>query len=583
MSGVQLRKWWSSVSYLPSWGDPLRSFMSGTIGMAAGLIAGSRMPRITWKDIDTAFANQDGNEIGLSAKMLSEKAEERPNPAVSKEDAVSAVLGMLAHELAHFRYSPAKLTDFLNTGVPSNMMATTVANIIEDVYIESAIVQLERTYDWMITAAWDYIFPDEDIAERLEKWDGTSLVELDSVLNVMAAWKRGNYLFEFRSEFEENLYNLVMSVKAMHDLQDRKNLIEKVYRLLMDARMEETGEDLEKMMKEQDEAWEKLSDAIKKLLAAMFLDDNVVGTDGELIETFYVRPGIGRGDAKRTYDEHEYIDFSMVGRIAVGWVKVDQSHGKKLQYPVKWRAFKKMAADRGTVRRVRGHAGMSGKLTHPANLHANGQIFSKAHTAAPNGRTGFEGAPQNIVLADLSGSMSGSVWGHDKQKVHEALEVTQGIMEGLVEGKQRVAVYGHTTDAIGMGTENCIIYVAKEFRDTLDAGTNALYNMHKKGAQNNNADSFAIEAVGKKFVRDGSPMRLWVISDGQPACHLYSGKDGNKMTKDAVDMLRKQGIEVYSFSIDPAAIRANNYIYGTANNFDAQDMDVMRKVMQRFV
>lgn len=579
----RVTKWWSSVSYLPNWGDPLRYFMSGTIGITAGIIMGDEKPRIVWENIDTAYADQTNNKIALSALVLSEKESERPNKSFSKADAMGAILGFVTHELAHFAFSKPKISDLLNPGVPLNELTATVANLVEDFFIEDAIVKREVTFGWMIKMAWDYIFPANEIKERLEKWDGVSLVDLDAALDVMICWKNHNHDFTFRSEFEENLYNLFMSVKGMYDYQSRKDLVEKIIRLLLDTRKEETGEDLEEIMKRQGEELERLEEALKKLLKLILDDALSFDPEGELIQVNVKRrPVYGKDSALPNESEIEFEDFSVAGNIIVSWVSPKGIGRGKLTYNPKWREFKRFAADMGTVRRIRGTAGMTGKLTHPANLNQNGKIFSNARTMAPNGSTGLEGATQDIILVDLSGSMGGPVRGGGT-KFEEALKAAQGATDGLIEAKHRVAVYGHTTGGVAPGVEGCTIFIMKSFADGPEAAATAMYHLNQLGAQSSNADSYAVEAVGAKFVRDGSPMRLWVISDGQPACSLYSGEEGIRKTKKAVDALRKKGVEVYSFSIDGSALDANDQIYGKKNNFNAQDIDVVRKVMRRFV
>jgi len=583
----RISQWWSSVGSLPRWGQPLQNFLSGTIGITAGLLLKDKMPRIVWEDIDTAYANQEDRYIGISSNMLSEDEEKRPNKSADKSTAISAVLGTLVHEVAHFVFSPAKLTGGLNASVPVNNLSLTLANIVEDLFIERAIVDIERSFDWMISECWRYFFPDSDIESRLAGWDGSDLSDLSAILNVMIAWKRGDWIFEPRSDFEKKLYDLTVSARGMYQLQDRKNLTEKLYRLLLDEHKEQTGEDMEKEMAdaeaEGDEAMEKLGELIKKLLQEMTDTDNKsMDTEGELIEV-NSSGRRGRDEAIKRFVMDQLVDFSVAGSLPVAWVKAKQSSVARLKYPEKWKQFKVWAADQGTLRRIRGHASMKGKLTHPSNLQLTGEVFSKARTASPNGANGVDGAPQEIILIDMSGSMGNNVFGSSISKMSGACETAQGAMEGLLAAGHRVAVFGHTTEYVGAGSENAVIYIMKEFSETVEAGSNALRHTHEAGAMGANGDSYAIEAVCSRFKRDGSPMRLWVVSDGQPACDLYRGKDAIRMTKDVVTKMRKQGIEVRSFSIDRSAMSANNEIYGVKSNYDAQDQDVVRKVLKEFV
>lgn len=577
----RVSQWWSSISYLPNWGNPLRYFMSSTIGITAGVLFGRERPRIVWENIETAYADQENNRIAISALMLSEKESERPNKLFSKADAMGAVLGCLVHELAHFVFSPAKISELLNSGIPFNKFTSAIANIVEDVFIEDAIVKRESSFGWMIKMEWDYVFPADKVQEFVDAWDAKSLVDLGAVIGIMIAWKNHNIDFVMRSPLEETLYNMLMSVKGMYNLQDRKDLVEKIIRFLLDARKEETGEDLEQIMNDKSDAAEKLDEAIKELIRQ--LSDNIkFDTEGEPVDVVASsRPVSGLVEALPSEIDFKFDNFSVDGKIIISWVVPAYGSGTKLTYNPKWREFKRFAADQGTVRRVRGTAGMTGKLTHPANLNRDGKIFSSAKMMAPNGITGLNGAPQDIILVDGSGSMGGSISGGGS-KISEALRAAQGAVDGLIEAKHRTAVFAHSTDNFG-AIEGCVMYILKNFADGPAAAAVSISKMNEIGAQSSNADSFAIQAAASKFVRDGSPMRLWVISDGQPACSLYSGDGGIRETKRVVDKLRKEGVEIYSFSIDAAAMVPNNEIYGTKNNFNAQDINVVRQVMKRFV
>lgn len=581
----RINSWWSSISYLPNWGQPLRYFMSGTIGMTAGILFGNDKPRIVWENIDTAYAAQDQNKIAISASMFSEIPSQRLNPSASKSFTMEACLGFLAHEMAHFVWSPAKITGLLNPGVKMNQLAATVANIVEDVFIEDALPKRDKSFGWMISAAWDYLFTDEHIAKCMAAWDGVSLVELGPVTNVMACWKNQNFAFGFRSDFEEELYEKLMSVKGLYNLQDRKDLIEEIYNFLLDARKEETGEDVQEM-EDDSEEFEKLMEELKKLLKEMSMDNLQPAPDGTMVEVT-IDHSLKTGEETNALFMDRYFkfsDFSVDGKVIVAWAPVKKGVGGKLTFDKKWKEFAKFAADQGTVRRIRGAAGISGRLTHPANLYDTGKVYSRATLIAPNGSVNTNGAPQDIILVDLSGSMGGGMRGSGFTcKLDAACRSAQGAMEGLLAAKHRVAVYGHTTGHMGTDGETCVIREVKRFEDNVDFASTALYNIVENGAESSNADSYAVKAVAGKFKRDGSPMRLWVISDGQPACSLYAGDSGIRETKKVVDKLRQEGIEVYSFSIDLSAMSANNEIYGHKNNFNAQDVDVVRQVMKRFV
>jgi hypothetical protein len=597
---MSISRWWASVPRLPNWGDDLRDFLSGTIGLTAGLVL-ENPPRVFWANCESAYADQSKRRIGISYTMLSDKAEERYNPKATKDEAVSAVLGAMVHEIAHFVYTPPTLKDLLNTGVPVNDVSLKVANIVEDIFIEDAIVKREKSYGWMIRSLWDYFLPFSRLEKLVDSWDGQDFSDLKLVLDVMIAWKRVDFPFVPRSDKEQALRDLCYSAKGVYSLQERKDIIEAVYRFLVqESKSEEQGgEGEEGESEEQGEgegeeqkegsgkskntsesngsAAKKSGDtANKETTSGVFEasgNDISASGKGEFISEAF--------EPRSAKMEHE-VEFDYVGGMQVVWLTPSSRRGKTVKSSVKWREFAKWAIDQGTVRRIRGNASMSGKLTHPARLLDDGQVFSKAHISSPSGANGVSGAPQDIILIDLSGSMSGGLAGERISKLDAAFEAAQGAMEGLTQARHRVAVYGHSTSYSSLSDEGCAMYIIKEFAQTVEAGKTAFEALCTEGAKLGNADAHAIDAVVKKFRKDGTPMRLWVISDGQPACGMYCGDSGEIATKAAVNRARKNGVEVVSFSIDKVALEPNDNIYGKANNFDAQDLNVVRKVMKKF-
>lgn len=576
MSTTNINNWFSSVKYFPDWGYRLRRLLSGTIGLCATSTFGKDIPHIQWEPIDSGYADHDANKIAIGMNILSEDISKRPNKAASKEEAIVAVLGVVVHEFGHFLYSPKALPHFMNPGMPKNdEIAFTIANIVEDLFIEDQMIKRERFTGWMIAGSWEYFFGREDCEKRFAKWDGKSLEDLNAVLNTAIAWKNLDVVAPIRSDFEQELYDMFLSVHGMTNLQDRMDLIEKIYRFLIEEQ-ESQGFSQESQNGEEGEKGEGQGQKAKGDPTK-----EARGIDGEIYELG--KPASARSeDALAIWDRNRMKDFSVAGGMEVGW-KFPQVRGRsKVAFDNKWLKFAKWALDAGTMRIRRGNAGNYGKLTHPARLLDDGKVFSKQVVASPNGATNLTGQPQTIILADLSGSMSTPVGrGSRKEKVHAALENVQGIIEGLLLAKHKVAAYGHTTnDVNGTGNERCLIYIFKEFSETLDTASKRISDMYAMGAQSNNADSFAIEAVAKKFKNDGSPRRLIVISDGAPASYLYSGLDGIKRTKEAVDKVRRLGIQVFSLSIDEDAIAPCNEIYGTKFNFDAIDPTVIDKVIK---
>ena len=563
-AGSGISRWWASIKRLPGWGPGLISLMTPTIGVLAGKMP--VVPNVSWcAETDTAYADRSRQLIVIGSRIFSEYPSDRINPNASREHAVEACLGLVVHEGMHFIYSPHEISGLLNGGVPLNQQTALIANVVEDVFIEYQAALVENSYGWMISSLWEYYWPEKTMLGTINKeWNGTSH-NVDGILKTMILWKNQDFDFSLRSPFEKELFDALYSVRGMLALQDRKDLIEKIYHLIFAEKEISEQKDERKNGKEVSEGkggneafdtFDVLGKSVKLSEKraprfAVFKNDNVVFSDyGAASNAPYVFKNI---------EPCSYNDFV-------------------LQEPKKWDALAKWQLDVGSVRQHRGTPGNYGRLTHPSRLYDDGKIFSKVKKSSPSGRVEEGGSPQTILLIDFSGSMDSSVKGKRQSKFKAALHVAGGVCKALSQAKHRIAVYGHTTSGRGP-VEICEISTIKTFSESVQTMFGRLSALDKVGAMNNNMDATAIEAVAKKFKFDGSPCRLFVVSDGKPSCSLYSGNSGVEIAKESVNKLRKQGVEIYSLCIDPSAMLVCGEIYGTAINFDMTDPKVADKIL----
>lgn len=573
---MSIRRWWHSIVTLPAWGDGLRALMTPSIGVLAGTLP--QVPKVLWSDeIDTAYADRERGKIVISSKFFSISPTSRPNPNADKELTVEAVLGAVVHEGMHFVYSPKTCPDLLNSGLPVNDVTCGIANVLEDMFIEYQAPSLDKNYGWMIGACWEYFFPSEGMEERLAGlWDGVDTQNIEGIVNTMAQWKNQNFDFTLRTTFEAELFELCYSVRGMTLLQNRKDLIEKIIRLLINK------EELEKQNQEQEggegegEGGEGEGEG-----ASGEEKETTFDVKGEKV-TIIPRAGNGRcQDVIFSNTAPKFEDVGVDGSYGFVVRIVKPSSEKFVVRDIKkWDKLAAWQNDVGSVRTHRGVPGHYGRLTHPARLIDDGKVFSKTEKSSPSGRVAEGGAPQTIILDDFSGSMRGGIKGTWESKFESSLHVVGGAASALVKAKHRVAVYGHSTDDIG-GREVCEVHRMKAFNESVNTLLGSLTTVSAAGPLANNADATAIEVVAKNFKFDGSRMILFVVSDGSPACDLYRGQPGIDATKKVVDRLRKNGIEVYSLCIDPLAMDANNEIYGSHNNFDVTDPRVADKVIKK--
>ena len=560
-----IRRWWQSIKTLPCWGSRLQTLMTPTIGILAGTLP--VVPTLQWSDDEkTAYADRRKNIIVVGTTVLAANIMDRLNPAASKEEAVEAILGFVVHEGMHFYYSPDDCAALLNAGIPVNSITCTVANVIEDLFIEHKAPTHDANYGWMISAAWEYLWPEENIDYMIaEAWDGVNTGDVEAIINTMIIWKNQNHTFSFRSEFECKLYELCTSVFKMNNVQERKDLIEKIIRLLIP---EEELEEMENKKQSGEGEGEAEGEA----------EGEVFNSKGEVV---IAKAGaIERGEVISRAREVKFIDAGAAQDVAYVIIPV-QEHTQKIVVSdnKKWSILSRWVQDAGSVRTHRGQPGNYGRLTHPGRLYDDGKIFSKVERSAPSGRISEGGAPQTIFLLDFSGSMRGFVARTHDTKYNATLQVAAGAGSALIRSKHRLSVYGHSTEWVGSG-ERVVVYRIKAVNESEDSMLRRLRTLQEGGERYNNADATAIEAVAQTFKFDGSPMRLFVVSDGQPACDTYSGYPGIQITKSVVDGLRSKGIEVYSLSIDAVAIDSNNEIYGEKNNFNVVDPRVADKVLK---
>lgn len=594
---MKVTQWWNSISYFPDWGSELRYFMEGTISATVGLLPENVKPRVVWVDnLDTAYADQEKCVIGISSGILSENPKLRLNKLASREEAMGAIMGFMVHEVGHFMFSPPLISNLVKD-IPLDNHSASIANILEDIFIEKEICRFEPTFSWMILAAWDYMLTEREIAKRLAVWDGNKTQDIASITDVMICWKHRFVDFPPRSEFEAELYDMVMAVENMSKLEDRISQIAKVYNFLVEAANSVSQEKKEQQNGEgkgeesngqggNDGEGQESGENSKGKSTGQSQSSEEKESDSATGNLAKRKTASGVGDAPDfskipgTIVRNNTFSVENVAKCQVRWMKPNTVSGtSKISYNKKWLGVGALAQDRGTARVVRGQAGYSGRLTHAARLNDDGKVFSKMYVSAPNGSIGF-GAPQTIVLIDFSGSMASNVRGeHDKSKFDFALEVASGMLDGFTLANHRVAVYGHTTSS-----NTCDVFEIKSFSDTKDTGHKRLVGSKHYVAKQANADHAAIAAVGSRFVPDGTPRRLLVISDGMPASDFYrNNSDGINMTAQEVKKLRASGCEVFSFSIDSDAVVPNNEIYGKNFNFLCEDESVVRKFVSKIV
>ena len=132
---------------------------------------------------------------------------------LSYEKRLEFCAGVVVHEGAHIAFTPKNLFDLMlpfGSGFRNNY-GFTVANVVEDIFIESFAKMTNHNFARLIDFVSDILFSEDVIESRRLLWNGEKPKndeELSSALNYMICWKRRNFVFFHLTDFESSLYNL---------------------------------------------------------------------------------------------------------------------------------------------------------------------------------------------------------------------------------------------------------------------------------------------------------------------------------------------------------------------------------------
>jgi len=598
---MNVGKWWSSIPeyQLPNWGAGMIHFMTPVVALFADMLP--KGVQCSWSaQIDSAYADRDANRLVVSSKILSQNEEERPNKAANRHEAMAAVLGVQIHEIFHFLYSPASIPDLMPVGVKSDKIYGSIANILEDVYIENKIMSEKPDLAWMLTEGeWPYFFSAEVGSQFHSEWNGLKPETIEDIAAALTSichtWR---YASEIPShgEYEDGLRNLFMSVIGMTSLDDRRNLIAEIARYLNVPNIKASKSESQKNQGEQKQSEQKQGEKGEGTGENNGQEDDSAsegeqpgdseeGGEGQAVAFSEANGGallpksIEPGEQINS-EKRKIVDLDNAGNVPIV-ASVEESGADNINIPLirTWDKLAELQKDVATARRIPGPAGYNGRLTSPERMFSDGRMFSNSVLESADGGV-FAYRPFDIVLLiDRSGSMmSGG-------KFTKALVMAANMARTLTGAGVNVMVATHNTDNYQVFEEKCDIIVLKGFKDSYENSLPRIKTMLRKGPSGANADADAVTYMAKQFPSASSGRRslMIVISDGQPACVTYSGQPGIQLTKLAVDDIRKKGIEVYSISVDRAAVAPNDAIYGPQFNISNDDPNVAALLLKKLV
>jgi hypothetical protein len=574
---MNIRKWYGRSVTVPSYTHSnYTGFLVSCLGIVRSIVEDNIGKRVTLRFIDLGTASADQEKALINVKFDYIKGYfNLPSGRVDSDTALSAILGIIVHESAHFAWSPATLlpfTDYVEehtTCVFNQKLAATLGNIIEDIFIEAEVGRSVPSLSWMLDVTNEMILPEETQVKVVDKVRDIqeapdNMLGVVAVLDALLLAKIHPVILS--TPYIEQLFAEIRSATDLTHFPDRKQLTLSIYNKVMCNLKEEEGNG------EGQEALDGLSDK-----AEGFVKKDA--EEGAVIEHI-VKSLNRRLDAMKDDKVTMVEDVGSPDSITPTNIYIERvlPAGTPVQMDARYQRLAEIGRQHATVNRPYGEQRVRGSNIRALHRIATDQkIF-----AEPLSMRNYK-PMQVVILVDCSGSMDTGVDGTGKLRYELAREAALGAAYGLVHAHCDVAVYGHTAETLS-GTE-VSIFRFKGFKEPITVLSPRLGGIHvTSDIMNQNRDGYAISYVSKKLADKRKRRLLIVISDGQPlASYGYSGTAAVQHSKNVVDGVRKQGIDVLSISITENARRANDTIYGAKNNVFNKDPNVIEDIVRALV
>lgn len=507
---------------------------------------------------------------------------------------------IVIHEAAHFRLSPKTIGGFEVPGRKMTGNIASIANTVEDLYIEAYVERNIPNFRTLLYNLNDMLFPDDMILERRNRISGerpTSMEEAYYTIEYAISFKRHNYLFIPRSDFERELYEMYMSVLDMDDVEERKKLVYEIYDFIFDPEQQEEdssedegdGESEAGFGDGEGEGNEEVS------LDSVFASFGKDGKPVILVPKFeYYSQEIDNSETTPV----THVNISEHKDIFVDRVKPGEKTETVRFTAMDFSELAKIENARGAVRSVVGAPAYSGK--HIKHLHragGDGKIFGELKL---DGHRVGKGAPEVVFLLDFSGSMRGTLGAFGSglgSKVEFALSAAVAINNALGKTKTKFAILGHTTTYRG-DKYGLLMVELKGMNEIVgdDELRTRCRMVHGSIKYSGNADGAALICASKEFSKASGDKVLFIVSDGQPAEDFTEYYVDNGVPESVLrdsyggimenvaavaSHLRGKGIKLFSASIDSEAVAPCNRIYGEQNNVEVNEVSQLVQMVMR--
>lgn len=592
-SSMSIRKWYGRSVSVPGYSSSNYSgFILSCLGIVRSIVEKNigKHVRLHFTDTGTASADHENALIHINAEYLKGYFG-LPEGRVDSDIAISAILGIIVHEAAHFAWSPPTLLPFAEyvkentTCVYNEQLAAILGNIVEDIYIEAEVGRTVPSLEWMLEAMNSLVLSEDILSKAVHHAKDIdvapdNMLDVVKVLDALLIAKLNDDILS--TPYIEALFAEAHSARELTNLNDRKHLTLELYdRIMCNISQEESDKGEGGSEKVEDGAGKAL-DEIAERVKGLMKD----GSEGKV--------GVSNAFTKHLNEIMQQMEDATITlepdpeprSFAATDVYYEEvvPQGTAVEMDERYQRLAEVGRQRAVVNRPYGEQRNRG--TNIRNLHriaTDSRIF-----AQPVTMNNYK-PMQVIILLDCSGSMcvgmleagrksDGELW----TRIEMASKATLGAAYGLVHAHCEVAVYGHTAEKLS-GTE-VSIYRIKEFGEPITVVPGRLGTLQAVEYLIQNRDGYALSYVAKKFRDKRKRQLLIVISDGSPVAGFgYRDQLAREHSKESVDAVRAQGIDVLSISITKDASSANDYIYGSAHNVYNADPNVIEDIVRTLV
>jgi Mg-chelatase subunit ChlD len=579
---------------------------------------------VRFGDCPTAYADQDESLIVISDNFakgdFTQAGGKRHD---TSDEIIPQILGIIVHEAAHFAYSPKDLTiiaegveTILGRKVNKNV-AMRLGNVVEDIFIEWEIGNQIPQVIWMLNSLNENLLGTEQyVGSRATIMSQVARpVNVEELANVVGHLIFAKVRFPMSSTpYMDNLWKLAQSAREMTEIEDRIELVAKLYELIMidggdegdgESGEEQESEDGEKQVGDSKGSGDQGQDGGEGQGEGEETED---GSPSEVPGGSPSLEGEAGDKAIEQTPKDATVDHGAPSGKRSDWTdyeidqinKMIERHVEELEHDGLYKGYGLVSKNRvtptmaGTEMEVdRRYSALAeiGRQRATTNRpygvdQRRGHSIRKLHRIATDGRIFAEPMKTQsykpmevIILVDCSGSMQ---WGRNIDKAGQAVI---GAAAGLKNARCEVQITGHTAD---IDDVTLTLYTIKEWNDPISVASRRMMTLTRGGRTyrlQQNRDHLAVQEVAKDFRTSNAQRRrlLIVISDGEPCADNYYGPKAEDATKKAVDQVRAQGIDVTSISITEQAMTVNDRIYGKQHNVCNEDPNVIAEIVKQLI